>query len=798
MMAACGLWGVSAHDRYLCPDTLLERQVVESGLVHTPLPLDTAHGLEAWLMKKPVKAQRCLMGDEMRSDTLRLQYASCTGKRAVGSANDPDYATYGRASTSLEVGGDDWEGYNQLFFRVRPECDGARVVNLNLVFENRAQESKAGYNTPSGAHLINLVNHQWNTCVVEIDEYQRDEVERLTFYTVINGRDLTTGDSALYLITDLQLRQVEAPEKVSGWMPQEGRIVYATSGYDTHGTKRALVAPQSLPTPTASTFDLVDLATDSVVGQWPVDMVDTTIGRYGVMDFSSWTQPGHYYLRAGGMETEPFMIDAQLWDNSQWRVLNFLLGQRCGYPVPGVHSTCHYDLLSTHAGKSISFSGGWHDAGDLSQQTLQTADMAHSLLQAYKAVKDKNPALAARLLEEAEWGLEFVLRNRYGDGYHASSMGLLIWQDGVFGTLDDIKSVRVQNNAYDNFLYAAYEAYAAMTLSNDPMLQQYLRRVAEEDFAFAEEKYMLDGPDIFTQPYEHTFYTSPCLYQATISWAASLLYRLTGDLRYAQRAAMAMEYVLDCQEKGIDMQEPLLRGYFYRDNTHSSLAHAIHQSREHLYIEALTELCATQPLHDAYPQWAKAISLYGSHLKALMAFTYPYGMLPSGVYKSWEPQDTAAFYAIHLFPPDDASERYHAQLSQGEMVAEGTYVKRFPVWFNIYNGNTAVHLTSGRCAALCGAFLHDDSLMDIARQQLYWQTGLNPFGQSLIYGEGRLYPQMDNFSSGELTGAMPVGIRTLGDSDEPYWPQTNNACYKEVWVTSASKWLSLLASITDY
>jgi len=52
---------------------------------------------------------------------------------------------------------------------------------------------------------------------------------------------------------------------------------------------------------------------------------------------------------------------------------------------------------------------------------------------------------------------------------------------------------------------------------------------------------------------------------------------------------------------------------------------------------------------------------------------------------------------------------------------------------------------------------------------------------------------MNTFSSGEMTGEMPVGIRTLSNDDIPYWPQTNNACYKEVWVTSAGKWLSLIA-----
>lgn len=143
--------------------------------------------------------------------------------------------------------------------------------------------------------------------------------------------------------------------------------------------------------------------------------------------------------------------------------------------------------------------------------------------------------MAARLLEEAEWGIEFILKNRYGDGYRASSMGLLIWQDGILNTLDDIHSVRVQNMAFDNFLYAGYEAYAAMTINRDPMLQKHLRKVAEEDFAFATEKFEREGFDLFKQMYEHSYNTSESQYMATISWSASMLYKLTGKAYYAER-----------------------------------------------------------------------------------------------------------------------------------------------------------------------------------------------------------------------------------------------------------------------
>ena len=160
-------------------------------------------------------------------------------------------------------------------------------------------------------------------------------------------------------------------------------------------------------------------------------------------------------------------------------------------------------------------------------------------------------------------------------------------------------------------------------------------------------------------------------------------------------------------------------------------------------------------------------------------------MIPSGVYQEEEYADSAGFHALHLFAPSDSHRRYDAQLHQGAKIDDTHYVRRFPIWFSIFNGNEAVMLSSGKAAALCGRFLRDDALLDLAREQLYWTVGKNPFRQSLIYGEGHRYASQDSFSSGEMVGEMPVGIRSLGNDDVPFYPMTNNACYKEVWLTSA-------------
>ena len=83
--------------------------------------------------------------------------------------------------------------------------------------------------------------------------------------------------------------------------------------------------------------------------------------------------------------------------------------------------------------------------------------------------------------------------------------------------------------------------------------------------------------------------------------------------------------------------------------------------------------------------------------------------------------------------------------------------------------------------------------MNIAEQQLFWIVGKNPFGQSLIYGEGSNYAQQYTALPGETVGEIPVGMQSRFNDDTPYWPQFNTATYKEVWGSSAGRWLSLIA-----
>lgn len=103
-------------------------------------------------------------------------------------------------------------------------------------------------------------------------------------------------------------------------------------------------------------------------------------------------------------------------------------------------------------------------------------------------------------------------------------------------------------------------------------------------------------------------------------------------------------------------------------------------------------------------------------------------------------------------------------------------------------------MSTGKAAAICARVLKDKELKDIAEQQLFWVVGRNPFGQSMIYGEGSNYPQLYTALPGETVGEIPVGMQSYFNEDAPYWPQFNTATYKEVWGSSAARWLMLVSN----
>jgi hypothetical protein len=175
--------------------------------------------------------------------------------------------------------------------------------------------------------------------------------------------------------------------------------------------------------------------------------VNSQIGRFQVMDFSEVRDPGTYFVRAGGRSTRPFPIGDDVWKPSLWKAINFFYAERCGYAVPGVHDVCHRDWMLKHGDKQLVVNGGWHDAGDLSQSLSNTAEAAYAMFSLAERMQaaHEDPELLNRLLEEAKWGLDWLLKVTFHDGFRPGFSQMDRWTDGVIGNVDDV-SAQASNN----------------------------------------------------------------------------------------------------------------------------------------------------------------------------------------------------------------------------------------------------------------------------------------------------------------------------------------------------------------
>ncbi len=788
-------------------DEKLKSDIRNTGYVHSPLPLDYSKSFETFGLTKRVllSDMLCDMEDMKNWSHVGIGGMRQTSERSISGKNSlrlsaPTFIDAvaewglgrGTSMATFEVGGKNWEKYNRIRLSIYPDCEGARSIYLNLYVENDGRIKVPDQYGREGYHEINLINGQWNECFVEMSELARDKVTKISFAIEVFGRERTMGDSLRFDIDAVELQTIENPEVVSGWKPAENRIIFSTSGYRPESEKTAIIRVKN----SNGKFQLVDYTTSQVAYEGNTSQVKTYTGEFETIDFTGFKREGQYMIRVGGVTSGPFYINRNLWDNSAWRMLNFMFCERCGYPVPGKHGACHSDLNGEHNGQIIPVNGGWHDAADMSQQSLQSGEIAFSLLEMANRAREKNNTdLCLRLTEEALWGLDYIMKTRLGDGYRFQTWGTNLWTDGIIGTIDDAgrRQVVATNSGFENFLFSGIEAYASMTLENDRMLKENLRKIAREDFGFAMKRFEeLGYNERISKGHGHAYMASQSQYMATISWAASMLYKLTNDKYYADKAAESIKYTIQCQRTEPINDKNKTRGFFYRDLDKRSIVHYTHQSRDHVYMQALTALCETQPDNPDYATWENSIRIYGEYLKNIMQYVKPYGMVPSGVYHKDEVKDSANFYVVQVGIDSGATKDFKEQLENGIKLDEEHYLRVFPVWFS-FKGNAAVHLSTGKSAALCGKFLKDKELINIAEQQLFWIVGKNPFGQSLIWGEGSNYPQQYTALPGETVGEIPVGMQSRFNEDAPYWPQFNTATYKEVWGGSAVKWFMLIS-----
>ncbi len=689
---------------------------------------------------------------------------------------------WGESGVIRRFDGEDWRQFNRLSLWIYPDCPGHYVATLELHLNNEGMEKLPALFGQEGEHSLVLRNHEWNHVVWEIGNVARDKVTALKFSYGMAGNEPDGADMIAFDFDRLELERVEG-DYIEGWDVWPGRISYSHMGYSPGAVKSAIASGLR-----AKEFRLINQKTKQVVLAKPIQAVKTHLGSFQVMDFSEARQSGSYILEAGETRTQPFRIAPDVWRQTILKALNFFYAERCGMAIPGVHGVCHRDWQVVHGDKRIIINGGWHDAGDLTQGMGNTGEIAYALFSLAERLhaRGEDPELYERVLEEGQWGLDWVLKTSFGDGFRNAGSISSRHTNGIIGDFDDVTAT-ARNTPMVNYLASAVEALAHRVLKDrDPRLAAYCLKMAEADWQFAVAGASASGSSAPKDLFQVSFDSAGVAHEeASLGVLASVdLWRATQQQRYADKATELARIILDSQERKRQDWNTPLTGFFYTSPAKDRILHYCHRGREQGPVLALTRLCQEFPNYPDWMKWYSSVALYSQYLKTIAKYTEPYGVLPASIYRDDD----------YLQVPESRRESFRRQVLNGIPLGNGHYLRLFPVWMD-YRGHFGTILPQAQALSSAAYLRGDLESAQLSEHQLEWVIGRNPFAQSTMWGEGYDFAPQYTPSSGDMVGSLPVGIQTRGDKDIPYWPVQNTWTYKEVWVHPVARWIWLMTDL---
>jgi hypothetical protein len=512
----------------------------------------------------------------------------------------------------------DWTDYNRISLWVYVHPTSMLTYSFSLSF-NCIDAPTSILDPYYSSFIQDLKPGEWNHVVWEIPNLLRGKVTGFSINQTLRGHDPEDEGIVTYDVDLIELQLVDA-EKYQGWEVAPGKIAFNHVGYKPWQTKVAYAGGVD-----ASEFQVVDANSQEVIATGPVETVVNERGTFQVMDFSDVRKPGTYYLRAGDTSGRPFMISDELWIRPIRKAMNFFFCERCGYHVPGIHRVCHRDWQGIHNRVKKVINGGWHDAGDLSQGSFRTGMAVYAMMEIFDQLVKRNidTDLQELVLDEALWGLDWLLKTRFGDGYRITWSTMRIYTDCEIGTIDDVIAP-ARNTPWENFLFAAVGAYSYKVLKDrKPELAEDCLRAAKEDWEAA----VSSQPDWSNGGYLEA------------SWGATSstnLYRATGEQKYADRAVEFGRLLIGCQEQSFLDGIPIT-GYFYTDSSRGSTVHYNHAAFEESPLLALKALCDVFPEHADWMEWYGAALLHSEYfLKRGSGISSPYDLIPNSVWRRSE------------------------------------------------------------------------------------------------------------------------------------------------------------------
>ncbi|MFC0516963.1 glycoside hydrolase family 9 protein [Mucilaginibacter angelicae] len=687
---------------------------------------------------------------------------------------------WGRSGVRRLFNGEDWTKYNRISIWIYPDLPGFYTTALDCQLFNDGQVKLPAIFGQEGQTSLTLKNHEWNHVVWEIDNVARDKITAFEISYGLSGSYPEEASKIHFYFDQMELEKTDA-DKVEGWDVAPEKISYAHTGYQTGAQKSAIANNIN-----ANEFKLINQDNGDVVLNKALQKVSSHIGNFEVMDFSEVRKPGNYILQAGDVSTKPFRINDDPYERTVWKALNFFYAERCGMEIPGIHGKEHEDWLCIHGDKRMVINGGWHDAGDLSQSFEGTEEITYALLSMAEKLRnrDEDPELYNRVLEEAKWGLDWILKTSFGDGYRNTGSINSRRTNNIIGDDDDVITT-AQNNPLANFEAASVEAFGYRVFKNiDPRYAAYALKKAKADWQFA-----LDGlPSVkpVKDQWRGTFDSNNVEDElpSQIILSSLAMWKATGDDKYKEIAIKQAPLIMNAQQRKRPDWDTPLTGFFYTSTAKERILHYCHRGREQAPTMALTQLCDAFPNHQDWIKWYSTVTLYAEYLKTIAKYTAPYNVMPASVYMDTE----------YVSVPESRRESFSKQVLKGVPLGKGHYLRLFPVWMD-YRGHFGTILPQAQALASAAHLRGDLPSAQLSMHQLEWIIGRNPFSASTMYGEGYDYVPLYTPSSGDMVGGLPVGIESKDEDDAPYWPVQAMWTYKEIWGHPVTNWIWLLKDV---
>lgn len=769
----------------------LERQLDESWYLRKPMAADREDSAEYQWQKKAVYQERRLKMAQ-HFERVRLQGCGRIGTDfsrtisgegsvfvdfpTVDAIQNPNGRAYKEAQLIFPIENEDLTDFNRISFWLYADAPASSCNYLILALHNAGPEVMPVPGRFEGSHAVMGVSGKWQKVLWEIPHVARNCVTGISITSQAYGTSMPGKERIRIFYDDLRLEKVD-PDHDKGFELAEGKIAYCHSGYRNGSRKQALIQKKE------AHFCLLNEKQESV---YEANTKEVKDGFY-LLDFTDFETEGWYRIKTGGLISEEFPIGKEAYLSTAWKNLNFFFAERCGFSVPGIHTECHLDVLSVHPdGRKKSVAGGWHDAGDLTQDSKNTAESALAMMElGMSALKGGEKELGRRALEEARWGIDWMMKARWGDGYTHCGRIIGFWTQNIIGDCDDLETM-AENRPHNNLLTAGVFARAAMVFQNeDPGYSAVCRRYAIEDYGF--------GVDGMQEKPRKSFSTmTPFQLQAQAALAAIELYRMDGKKEYLKDAVYFAEKIMNCQQRQIPKGFKIpLRGYFYESEEKKRTASYFHRSYEHVPIRAISLLLQEVPDHERAGAWRECLNLYGEYLKTIEKETV-YGMFPAGIYELDNTDISNLYHEGDDSEGAPSIEEYNEQVKNGIMLDETHYLRIFPVAYQ-FRGFHAPIMGKAMAAMEIYRAGGDLKLKEFALRQMEWILGYNPFASSTVYGEGYHFHPLYAGVEPQIVGAVPVGIECYKNEDEPYWPVQNLATYKEIWVHTTCRLMRLIA-----